>query len=343
MDWLMRYLFWVAAALVLAVGIGWYYWVVPGVSEEIQRLDRECEDMSKEVESKAKDPTKLMTERHVEAAKKLQKHLNDQRSKLAELALSRKTTEPPGFDQAPQRPLEFDNWLSGIRKQITEQIRETGVEMLHEPPVPLASWLDEGKTTTDETDRLQRKRKVALVQEIICILATTKVDVAEYEFQRDSSVPEQAAERSRGVISLDGLEVLPEAARLERDQAALGMAYGSALAAGTLSPTRPVKWEEPYTATRLDIRFTAPFPVVPAVIAALENSDRWLGLVRKIDFQRVTEPYGRADSATYAAATDKKDDRRSNTRYREAPVQAQVWLELIEFNAAQLRPAKKQE
>lgn len=338
MDWLMRYLFWVAAAVVLAVGLGLYYWVEQGITEEIASLDSQCRDKTKEVEGKANEWTKLMTERHVRAVGKYQEHLKYQHAQLSELALSRKTTEPPGFEHAPERPLEFDNWLSGIRKQIAEQVRQSGLEV---PPGFEATWLDEGKTTTDEKDRLQRRRKVALAQEIIRILSTTKVNVTEY-VEKDSGQPPQTTELLRGVISLDGLEVLPEALRLERDQGALAMAYGSAAAAGTASSSRGTKWDEPCTATRLDVRFTAPFQVVPAVVRELESSPRWLGIVRKIDFQRATEPYGRADAGAFPASADRKDDRRSNTHYREAPVQAQVWLDLVEFEAAQVRPAKKQ-
>jgi hypothetical protein len=96
----------------------------------------------------------------------------------------------------------------------------------------------------------------------------------------------------------------------------------------------------PYKSELLDLKFTAPLSVVPKVVQVFETSQRWFGIVRKVDCQRVVEPYAKtALPATVKAVEIGADGRATfiNSHYQEAPVQVQFWLEILKLDGQALK------
>jgi len=90
----------------------------------------------------------------------------------------------------------------------------------------------------------------------------------------------------------------------------------------------------------LDVRFTAPLQVVPAVVQAFETGPLWFGMVTKIDCQRAAEPYSKTPIPATAETVKVDSTGRPkflNTHYREAPVQVQIWVELMDFDEKALK------
>jgi hypothetical protein len=342
-DWVWRYLFWVVLAALLLVAAGLYGLFVPGKQQEIAKLRADCDRDFATVKKKADNSSDLLTSRHVEAAIRYGEDLKVQESAVKVFLADKQTVMPADFENAPERPLDFDNWLSGVRKQVLDEAAQAGLEL---PAQFAVNWLDEGKTTADAQERQERLEKVALVREIIRVLAQTRVPVTLPQFEKDMDKPEPTAELAVGALALDGLELLTNEARLAYEKKALEIAF-TAGAATAVPVGKAAVSPEPYGAVTLDLRFTAPLPVVPAIIQTLEACPLWYGIVRKIDMQRSIEPYDRSSEIGIASPVlEDSRNPRLNTHFREAPVQIALWLDLLSFDKAKLeqygKPVKVQ-
>jgi hypothetical protein len=370
----MRYLFWVVLVVILALAGAFYFFTVPPLQTEFGQTRKTVENESQRVLGLAKDTSKLPTERHVLETKKYGEYLKKQEEEIKGLLREKRTVLDPRFDKAPKDPLEFDGWLINVRKEILDEAAKAGLAL---PATFPAQWLDEGKTTSSLADREPRLNKIALAADVVQLLAAARAPVTVVKFPGDADKPEISEEVKAGVLSLDHLELIPPEKVIERDRQAL---HAACTAAGVVvEASKSVKADPAYTAMGLDVRFTAPLAVAPLVIQALESNPRWFAIVRKIDTQRVVEPYVKATELGLAApggpapaapgtgtpvpapaptpapapapavgagtpapaAVLSPEDvvRRAllNTRYREAPVQAQVLLDLLTFKTDALK------
>lgn len=333
MELVMRYFFWVVLVVILALAGGFWFLTVPGVQEESTQLQNAINEQARVLKEKADKKDEILTQSHVDATKAYAVKLDGQDRAVKELLRSKtQTVMDPKFQQAPADPLRFDEWLIGVRKEILDQAQKAGLVL----PIGFAAlWLDEGKITV-KADRDARLEKVAFIGEVVRLLCEVRGQVTELEFAKADQV-EVPKQVSVGVYSLDGIDRLDEVKADAREREYLAHAFGSTSKAPPALKKLPSR---PYKTVLIDIRFTAPLSVVPQVVQTFEASPKWFGIVRKIDCQRVVEPYAKtATPATVSAVEIGADGRPmfSNSRYHEAPVQVQFWLEILKMDEQALK------
>jgi hypothetical protein len=333
-DLLMRYLFWVVLVVIVAAGCGAYYLLLPPV-DQYNGLKSEVEKKSRDLLAKAAKANEIPTERHVAAVKQYGDALKQQETEVKDLLRQKRSSMDAKFEKAPASPLDFDAWLINVRKEILDEATKAGMALPSEFAI---KWLDEGKTTTTQADRDARLKKVALAAEVVHTLAQAHGPLTVTKFTGEADKPEVSEETQAGVASLDYLELVPAEKVALRDRDALQLAFASSGAALSMPKSIPA---EDSTATCLDIRFTAPLSVVAVVVQALEADRSWFGVVRKIDTQRVAEPYVKATDisliAPGAPAEEASKRPPTNTHFREAPIQTQVWLDLLTVKPEMLK------
>lgn len=333
MEFVMRYLFWVVLLVIVALAGGFYFLTVPGLEEETAALQGEISQQANVLKTYAQNKKDIKTLSYVEATKAYATKLAAQDKAVKEQLKSKATTTlDPKFQNAPADPLRFDEWLIGVRKEILGQAEKAGLVLPSNFPV---QWLDQDKITV-KGDRDARLEKVAFAAEVVRLLCEVKGSVTVLEFAK-ADQQETAKQVPVGVYSLDSMDRLDAVKTEGRERDYLTHAFASGSKAPPALKKLPPR---PYKSEMLDLRFTAPLSVVPQVVQAFETGPRWFGIIRKVDCQRIAEPYAKSALPATGKAVDVGADGKAtfaNSHYQEAPVQVQFWLEMLKFDEQALK------
>jgi hypothetical protein len=331
-EFVMRYLFWVVLLVIVALAGGFYFLAVPGLQAETETLLGDINRQASVLDQYAKNKSDIKTMSHVEATKAYYAKLAAQDKAVKDLLKGKTLAEDPRFQKAPADALRFDEWLIGARKEILAEAEKAGLIL---PSNFAVQWLDQDKITV-KGDRDARLEKVAFVAEVIRLLCEVKGTVTVTEFAK-ADQPETTKQATVGVCSLDGIDRLDAVKAEARERDYLTQAFASGAKAQPPLKKLPPR---PYRSEMLDLRFTAPMSLVPQVVQAFETSPRWFAIVRKLDCQRVAEPYAKVAVPATSKAVEVGADGRpifSNNHYQEAPVQVQFWLEILKMDEQKLK------
>lgn len=327
MEAVKRYLFWIVLGVVLLLAAGGYLLIVPGIQGETLALQGSNDSKRSEISALAKNPREIKNQAYVQAADNYAKHLTSEKNQLTDLLKDRKVVLEGRFKEVPEDlQIQFDQWLKDTRQAILDLAAKGGLRLPSDLGV---QRMFEGKKTEDAADRERRIVQLALIHELVRILAETKSDVTRVSFEPDMKKQDEITQRlPAGASALDGLDVLNE-----KDFAA--KMNGSTRKAWELVRAGPNFKEDnaprPYKSTGVELRFTAPFSAVPKLLQALENSNAYYGIIHKVDTQRTAGAYPEDPAKGLPPRKDEAVPA-NNTYFQEAPLQVQVLLELIAYD-----------
>ncbi|HYG73949.1 MAG TPA: hypothetical protein VEK08_02995 [Planctomycetota bacterium] len=348
-------LFWIAVAVVLVAGIGGYAFLVSGVKSEDGKstADLKSDAMSKidKIKSLAKkaddknNPDQLMNPEHVKLAREYGARLDGQLKAIQDTWKPRKL-DLRYSDYPTDSATKFDNWLSEKRDKIIEAAAKANLQLPADTDKLLFKEPSTDENSADVTrHRDFRLKQLAIVDEIVSLMTRKygKQQVLKFEPKEDTQEPHetvdvgpQVLERvtvfpSRswlGTKTVDpksaGVMIAEERARQWTDDAIKRSGRQVSTAKGNYA-------ELPYSFSSIDIQFVTPLNTVPAVVQALESSNRYTGVVTRVDYARATAPFPSAADPKVATPGPVP---MLNTHYQEAPVRVLVSLDLYEYDAA---------
>ncbi|MCZ7646688.1 MAG: hypothetical protein M5U26_15610 [Planctomycetota bacterium] len=350
MEGVMKYLFWVVLAAILVIAAGVYMLMVPSITGESATLKGVISAKAAEVQKYAADSSKVVSSKHVEAVEAYRKQLAQEETAILGLWEGKGLKLPDDFAASPKDSITFDNWLIDKRAEILKLAEQAGLKL----PADFGKrFLFEGQNlpSNDEAARQARLKQAAIVQEVVRVLSSVKVKVPHYAFNPDAKAQAEAAPEmvDAGVLRLDNLTLSDP----EKTQADHEAAYAEALKLAGAPSGAKETGSTLQKSQALTLLITLPAQAVPAVARALENSDRWVAAVRKIDTQRIAQPFAaledlRAAAPAGEAPAEALQNLKLNTYFQEAGVQAYLELDLVEFDreaakklqqAAQVKPA----
>ncbi|MCW8133803.1 MAG: hypothetical protein KIS92_25880 [Planctomycetota bacterium] len=329
MDAVKRYVFWIVLAVVLVIAAGGYLLVVPSLGEQADGLRANNETKRAKVAQLAKDHKSIQNNAYVVAANNYQRQLEAEKNQILDSLKDKKLVLGERFKKAPSDiQIQFDQWLKDTRQEILDKAAKNNLRL----PADFATQqMFEGRKTEDENDRLFRIERLALIDELVRILSETKGDVSQTSFEPDLTKPDSTERALQGVMSLDKIEILGEKDYAARTSAYARKAWDLGKAASLYKdPSGP----SPVKTAGLELRFTAPFSVVAPVLQALENTNVFYGVIRKIDTQRASCAYpGVEDLAGLGVPKKDGNSAKVHPYFQEPPLQVLVLLELNSFDA----------
>lgn len=330
MDQVKKYLFWIVIAAVLVIAGGAYMLIVPGIQEQAANLHKSNEQNRSKVHELAKNPKQIMNSTYVSAAEGYAKHLGAEKTQIIDLLKDKKLVLDDKFKKAPEDiQIQFDQWLKDTRQGILDMAAKGGLRL----PADFASkHMFEGKKTEDAADREARINRLALIHELVRILSSTKADGTRTGFDPEMSKAESVEHPQVGAESLDLLDILADKDFAARVNTAARKAWDLGKAGAVYHDDTGAK---PYKSTGIEMRFTAPFSAIPAILQALEGSGVYYGVVCKIDTQRTASAYpGQEELARLSVPRkDQPEGARLHPYYQESALQVLVLMELVTFDA----------
>lgn len=346
MEAIKKHFFWLAMLVLVIGGLAAYYMTVPALQDDTEAKKKETQEKKEKADSIKAKISDIKNANYESAAEGYQAHLEKQESDMRKLwrENSKGLVLGEDFEKAPSDSLKFDTeWLAGRRDLYAKKCADAGVAL---PKDFNANFLYDGKPTpADPKERTKRVRNVALLDEVLNVLCSTKMEVTRFKFTANGEDEKEKVQK--GAASFDDLVIF------EADDAAKRDAFGPELAlrvagAGQESLSQKDKPKGLVTGMQLEVRFSAPVQLVPTLLQKLESSSRYLGVIRKVDTQRAAKvmPETAADflnvfklpdgykqdtpapTTTFAVGGVEKD-RFINSRYDEAPIQVLVVLDLL--------------
>ncbi|MBI3829699.1 MAG: hypothetical protein HY291_09295 [Planctomycetes bacterium] len=330
MDQVRKYLFWIVIAAVLVIAGGVYLVVVPGIQDQAKTLGSSNEQNRNKVHELAKNPKLIMNGNYVGAAESFAKHLGAERTQINDLFKDKKLVLDEKFKKAPEdREIQFDQWLKDTRQEILDMASKGGLRL---PGDFSTKLMFEGKKTEDAVDREARINRLAFLYELVRILSSTKAEGTRAGFDPDMGKTETADHVKIGVESLDLLDILADKDFTARMSAASHKAWDLAKSGALFHDDTGSK---PCKSTGVELRFTAPFALIPSVLQALEGSSVYYGVICKLDTQRTAAAYpGQEDLARLSVPhKDLPESARLHPYYQESPLQVLVLMELVSYDA----------
>lgn len=327
MEAVKRYLFWIVLGVALLLAAGGYLLIVPGIQGETHALQGSNDSKRTEIANLAKNPKDIKNQAYVQAADNYAKYLTSEKTQLTDLLKDRKIVLEGRFKEVPEDlQIQFDQWLKDTRQAILDLAAKGGLRL----PADLGvQRMFEGKKTEDAADRERRIKQLALIHELVRILAETKSEVIRVGFEPDMKKQDEVSQRlPAGASSLDGLDVLNEKEFAAKANSAARKAWELVRAGSTFKEDNAPK---PYKSTGVELRFTAPFSSIPKLLQALENSNVYYGIVHKVDTQRTSAAYPEDPAKGLPPRKDEAVPA-NNTFFQEAPLQVLVLLELIAYD-----------
>ncbi|MCY3022721.1 MAG: Amuc_1100 family pilus-like protein [Planctomycetota bacterium] len=363
MDFIRKNVFWIGLAVLVLAGVGLWAAVVPAIASTADEYKSKCKEkvgdferLAKRAESKDDSaPDSIKNPKHVQLAseygKKVKEQLDALRKDLGKRKLELK------FDVSGITPSDYDTKLKEIRDNICKQAEQAGLVI---PPDERKRLMFEGSTTDDKSDRPElhwnyRLRQMAIVDEIVSILCKKPVKQPVWRFEPKKEAAEAQDTVDAGALALERLTILPPAAPgASRGPAASGELRAGAATADDrqrlwveeawkrsgreVKIAKTGKFQElPYSITSIDVQFLAPLIALPAIVQALETSDRYSAVVTRVECLRAVRPYPDEKDARLAKAEPVPG---LNTRYQEGPVRAVVSLDLYEYDDAKAKAAE---
>ncbi|MFH0938569.1 MAG: hypothetical protein V1899_04710 [Planctomycetota bacterium] len=324
--------------------LGAYLLIVPSINLGANDLLNKCENQAgrlKKMAERAEQPDAIKTRKHLDCAKEYDETLSTQLKDLHDL-LATKLKLEQRFKDAPNTGSEFDIWLENLRKSMLAKAQQANLKI----SVPTDKLLFEDERTSDTASKSSlhrdyRLKHMAITQEIWDILCTKWVRQTAPMFTTEVVSVEKQTNLELGALELE--KIIIGAARDSADPPtwlfdAYNRAKGLRSSTTLTSKNAPSIVDLPYTCTPIDIQFVAPFSVVSHVLKALENSDRYLAVITRLDYQRATIPYPSASEKGLEIAGHNPT---LNTYYLEGPVRVLVTMELYEYDKSKEDNLKK--
>jgi hypothetical protein len=338
-----KHVFSIVLGVIVVGAAGFYALTVPAISADAERLKTEYTNKANEVKKladAASKPDGIKSPRHVKLAKDYQDGLKKNIDMLKE-AWAAKAKLAVQDDKAP-KGIEFEGWLAKRRDEIMAKAAKAGLELPGARDAVSMEKLLFADTPTDdrsakaELHRDYRLRHLAIIEEVVDVLSK-KWGRQKISKWSDGGVLKES-DADVGVLKLERLAIAPaprkpgDALKMLTDAAQLG-GRGSTLG-------KEVKFSElPYTVTPVDIVFVAPLSAVSSIVRDLESRERYLGVVSRLDLQRVSQPFPVPDEEFKKQPAGPIP--MLNTYFQEAPVRVLVTLDLYEYDKAKEADAEK--
>ena len=348
-----KQIFWLVLGGAVLVVLGLYFFTVPGIGSDAEKLKEECKSKAEFFSTMAKksdQSDQIKTDEHVRQSTEFGRTLDAQREALLQVLSTKKLDQK--FDKAvPVGTLEFDGWLNELRTKLSTQASDAKLQL----PAAFDKMMFKKEETSENSPDITRHRdyrlkQMVIVDETINILCRKPGKQKVTELQLKSDQPEITNTVDAGAVALERLSIITGKELAERNKLWQDEAWARA---ERKNPGKPVGGQLPIDATTaVDIQFIAPLSAVPGIVQALETSTRYAAVVSRIDFQRAAaSPFpsaldmapapvaetGTGTPATPAAAVPTAAKQYINTHFQEAPVRVQVSLDLYEYDAAKAK------
>jgi hypothetical protein len=360
-------LFWIALALVLAGGVGAYVYLMGTVvsDDEAHKSTADLEDDAKkkaaqilELVKRAEKPDELLNADHVRLVKEYKARLEAQAKGVREAWKDKKLDLR--FENVPtESSTKFDTWLGDLRTKLTDQAAKANLQLPQDFDVLTFARASTDENSTDPMrHRAYRVRQMAIVEEVVGLLCKKYGKQPILKFAAENATPEPQETPEVGPLVLERIQIWPAqewVVKSATDRTTAGTSSTT-----TTAEDRIRSWQEdavkragrnvtsvsrmytmpdlPYAITAVDVQFTAPLSIVPAVAQALESSTRYVAVTTRLDYQRATTPFPALTEPKLAKAEAVPG---MNTHYQEGPVRALLSLDLYEYDAGREKAIKE--
>jgi hypothetical protein len=324
-------MFLVVLGVIVLLALAAYVVLVPSINTETDNIMGECKDKAdnlKNMADQSHQPDAIKTERHLELARAYNNALNDQLKQVKEL-LNRRQKMDLKFNDVPKPARDFDQWLDKLRGGIMSRVKDTAkinckFDIEHE--LMFAGSLTDDATRDAKLHRDFRLRQMAIVEELMGVLCDTVVRQDVPDFSPEGA--DRTTSVALRVLELEKFKIDERARSSIEKQNWLADAYSRAKKGTSATPkggAAAAVVELPYVYTPIELQFVAPLPVVPALLAALEKSDRFMLVITRVDLQRAESVFPQSLEAA-------EPNPKVNTYFLEGPVRALVNLDLYEYD-----------
>ena len=336
MDFIKKNLYWVILGVVVLIALVAYPMFVSDVETDAAKKLTDCNTKLTSIHKAAATAGKddmPRTQAHVKKAEQYKERVDTQIVELLagmkEWKINQTFKEPP-----PPAVLDFDNWLTDRRTELYKQLNDAGILFPRDTfdKLTFADSHTANEATSTDMQRPYRIKRMAIVTELVGALSKKYGKQDTTRFQNNDALPEQKEQADAGVIKIDTLTVTDPDKAMKAELDNYAKAYRSAGRGVESNAPKARAVDLPYMFTTVETEFYAPLVSVPAIVKALESSEKYHAVVTKLDMTRGATPFPKPEDALKPGP----DDRMLNTYYREGPVKVIVGMNIYEYDSSKL-------